>query len=348
MQDYLRRLQTGTAAAETSLERSLARIHGLEESNSENTPLRWFGRGQVLNKLPATILVHNPSERDVRTAHSIRIATNASSFATGAAMIIVRGDDRRPVLAQIESASNEEFDELIFLASVPALGSATFSVEATGKSVAGVAERTTTQLLGGKGTRIVRGGCLSIEVAESSGEMVNIEMPWAFDRAKTREDSLKVALRAKFVAYTNTSSGSYAFVPHSPAAPVPSPGVVQKSLSLGPLTARVTQEWPQTGLTKTVTIATSADDTLCAAVSVHAGTRRAVANGTELVLRFESDILNGEPPVLETDNGLAMVKWTYNASCVTSCSHKDILGGNYRAALNRAAIADSPPHGFRV
>ena len=67
----------------------------------------------------------------------------------------------------------------------------------------GVAERTTTQLLGGKGTRIVRGGCLSIEVAESSGEMVNIEMPWAFDRAKTREDSLKVAARPRAQKYSS-------------------------------------------------------------------------------------------------------------------------------------------------
>ena len=56
---------------------------------------------------------------------------------------------------------------------------------------------------------------------------------------------------------------------------------------------------------------------------------------------LESDLENGNPPVVSTDNGLAMVPWRYNSTCVTSCKHRDLLAGNYRAVLNRAEIGDS-------
>lgn len=348
VQDYTKRLQEGAAAAQASLERSLARIHGLEAGGSEfgsetgsdtNISLRWFGRGQVLSQLPASILIHNPYQGNVTTAHSMRIAKNRPNV-DSASMIVVRDSYGKPILAQIESDSNNEFDELVFLASVPALGSAMYIIEAAAAAEAGSTQRTTAKKLTGAGTTNVHGGCVSIEVARGSGELVGVATLPTLDDAEGRGSPIvKAAVRSSFVAYTNTSSGSYAFIPDGAAVPVPT-GAVRASLSIGPLRSVVTQEWPQSGLTKTVTLATHAEDTLCAGVGVHAGTRWAVANGTELVLRFESDIDNGDPPMVETDNGLAMVPWTYNSSCVTSCSHKDLLAGNYRAVLNRATITD--------
>jgi hypothetical protein len=350
VQDYVARLESGTAAAERSLERSLARVHGLATTGAR---LQWHGRGELLDgdALPATVLVHNPSQRAVRTVHSLYV--HSSTRTKG---LIVRDSEGKAVPAQLEepvtSAAGGSTVEVAFLAAVPPLGSTTFSVSEAAPGEIGAATPVTVRRLlqrgrssgvesgGDSNLTVVHGGCMSITIDSATGELHSIQAAGTGAASAASAAGAAAAITARFVEYANTTSGSYAFVPAGPATPVLT-GPVHASLTLGSVRSSVTREWPASALTQTVQLLTHSADTLCSAVSVHVGTRRGIANASELVLRLESDLENGNPPVISTDNGLAMVPWRYNSTCVTSCKHRDLLAGNYRAVLNRAEIGDS-------
>ena len=350
VQDYVARLESGTAAAERSLERSLARVHGLATTGAR---LQWHGRGELLDgdALPATVLVHNPSQRAVRTVHSLYVRSSTRTKG-----LIVRDSEGKAVPAQLEepvtSAAGGSTVEVAFLAAVPPLGSTTFIVSAAAPGEIGAATPVTVRRLlqrgrssgvesgGDSNLTVVHGGCMSITIDSATGELHSIQAAGTGAASAASAAGAAAAITARFVEYANTTSGSYAFVPAGPATPVLT-GPVHASLTLGSVRSSVTREWPASALTQTVQLLAHSTDTLCSAVSVHAGTRRGVANASELVLRLESDLENGNPPVVSTDNGLAMVRWRYNSTCVTSCKHRDLLAGNYRAVLNRAEIGDS-------
>ena len=322
VQDYVNRLKDGTRAALRSLERSMSLMHA-------GAPARALGGDEVLDVSGAAqaLLLFNPSQRKFSSAFSVRVRSTSG-------VLSVWDSDGNDVLAQLDViAAAEGLWRLTFLAVVPAFGTATFSVGVDGQhAVAQHAKRhslgTSTFTLRGGCAQLTldKGGLLSVETVTESGQTVRAKM------------------RTEFVMYTNTSSGSYFFTPNSPATPVAT-GPAVTSIDSGPLLTTVRQEYAETGLTQTLELRTSDRDKLCAAITLQSGIRKGLAYGNELAVRLLSDLDNSgdSSPLIESDDGIALVGWRYNASCVSNfagpCEHKDVLGGNYRAALSRARIS---------
>ena len=346
VQDYKSRLAAGRRMADEALADAVAALVGVGARTTlpdDREPL----------VLPARLAIANPASRPAASVHRVLVAlggsrhhSTGSSGSGGGVSLVADGvcvyaeavdggagaphsvpplGAEKALVSQLTARSGGAW-ELAFVAEVAPLATRSFSVVAGNCSTRVVPSAVPPSA--STPTFSVRGACITATFNSTSGELVSV--------ARSGQEHGQIwqehGLAPSFYTYSNaTRSGSYFFVPHDVAAPVPTPAAHHVLRADGPVISEVIS-LSSDGLGQRVMVRGRPDDSLACSVRLVATVARPVAYNSELVLRFHSSVLN-EGGALMTHNGFTAEHWEANASVG--------IGGNYHAAVSHTALADA-------